>query len=350
MTYSLENGEVRMRGRNFQVAVVFNLESESSQAKPHEFIALKYTENVTESLYETLLSLGYHTYRIAVKNSLEELKQNLSDLSPENTFIFNNCDGFVGENIGSVKVVQLIEDLGFKHTGSTARVIELCTNKAKAKERMLKFGVPTPAFQVFESLSGDLRLNFPVIVKPLLEDASLGIELKSVVTCEADFWERIRYVIEDYNQPAIVEEFIPGRELAVAMWGNDQIETLPISEDDYSEIADPLQCLLTFEAKWLAESPYYQNIKARCPALLSYEAERCIKSVAVDTFRAMGLRDFGRVDIRYHNDIPYVIDVNEIPDLSVESGFYRSAAAAGYSYANMVDRILDLSLKRERWR
>ncbi|MGE5223452.1 MAG: D-alanine--D-alanine ligase family protein [Omnitrophica WOR_2 bacterium] len=338
-----------MRGPNFQVAVVYNLESELLKGNPNEFIALKYTENVSESLYEALLSLGYHTIRIAVKNSLEELQQNLSDLSPENTFIFNNCDGFIGENIGSVKVVQLIEDMGFKHTGSTAGVIELCTNKAKAKERMMKCGVPTPSFQVFNEPGGDLRLNFPVIVKPLLEDASLGIELKSVVSCEADLWERVRYVIEDYDQPAIVEEFIGGRELAVAMWGNHQIETLPISEDDYSEIADPLQCLLTFEAKWVAESPYYQNIKARCPALLSYESERCIESVAIDTFRAMGLRDFGRVDIRYQNNIPYVIDVNEIPDLSIESGFYRSATAAGYSYADMVDRILKLSLEREGW-
>jgi D-alanine-D-alanine ligase len=338
-----------MKGHPYQVAILYNLEDDVPKGDAHDLLALQYTANTTQYIYEALLTLGYNTTQIAVRNSLLELEQELARLSPENTFIFNNCDGFNGCNFAAANVLQVVETFGFSHTGTTACGVELCTDKPKAKEHLMEFGIPTPAFQVFDRPEGELYLDFPVIVKPAMEDASMGIDLHSVATHPEAMFDGIRRVLDQYEQPAMVEQFIPGREVAVAMWGNTPVETLPISEEDYSSITDPLQHLLTFEAKWETESYYYKNILARCPAILTEEEETRIQQVAIATYHAMGLRDFGRVDIRYYEGVPYVIDINELPDLSPESGFWNSTRAAGYPYPVMIERILQHALKREGW-
>jgi D-alanine-D-alanine ligase len=334
-----------------QIAILYNSETGTVRGAPQDIIALQETECTAQGIYDTLSSLGYITTKIAVKASLDELHDTLCGYSNQDVFIFNICDGFAGKNFGSVQVVEMIESLGFKHTGAAAQDISECIDKACAKERLLRCGVPTPAFQVFTHPAGETHLNFPLIVKPQTEDASLGIDLQSVVSCQADLLDRVRYIIEQYDQAAIVEEFIPGRELAVGLLGNgESLQTLAISENDYCNIENPLQRLLTYEAKWIAESPFYQNILIRCPAPLEPVEERLIFQTAIDAFHAMGLCDLGRVDLRYYNLVPYVIDVNEIPDLSTDSGFPREAGLAGYSYAQMIERILDAALKREGWR
>jgi D-alanine-D-alanine ligase len=340
-------------GRNdtLQIAVLYNSETGTVRGAPQDIIALQETESTAQGIYDTLSSLGYKTVKIAVKASLDELHNTLNGYSNQNAFIFNICDGFAGKNFGSVQVIKLIESLGFKHTGATAEVIAQCTDKARAKESLLRSGVPTPAYQVFNRPEGEIHLHFPLIVKPQTEDASLGIDLQSVVGSQADLLDRVRYVIDQYDQPAIVEEFVPGRELAVGLLGNgESVQPLAISENDYCNIENPLQRLLTYEAKWIAESPYYQNILIRCPAPLEPAEERLINQTAADAFHAMGLRDLGRVDLRYYNGVPYIIDINEIPDLSMDSGFPREAGLAGYAYDQMIERILDAALKREGWR
>jgi D-alanine-D-alanine ligase len=160
---------------------------------------------------------------------------------------------------------------------------------------------------------------------------------------------RVAYVVEEYRQAAIAEEFIEGRELAVAMMGNAEVDVLPIAEDDYSYIPNPLERLLTYESKWNADSPYYQNIPSRIPAALNRRDLQTVRKAAVASFRAMGLRDLGRVDIRFRDGTPYVIDINELPDLSTEGGFWHSAQAAGIPYPEMIGRITRYALKREGW-
>lgn len=338
-----------MREQALHFGILYNIENVISRGDPHDLQAIKYTAYTTEKIYDALTSLGYDTIRIAVNDSLVEVEHFLNTLSPQDTFIFNNCDSFNGKNLEAVNVLKLVEDLGFHHTGANSSVIEICTDKLRAKERLMESGIPTPPFQMFYCPEGEITLDFPVIVKPQAEDASMGIGLRSVATQPIELFESIQNVLTKYEQPAMVEQFIPGRELAVAMWGNNQVEVLPISEEDYSLIEDPLQRLLTFEAKWEPESYYYKNIVVRCPAPLTQTAMATISQVAVDTFHAVGLRDFGRVDIRYHEGIPYVIDINELPDLSPESGYWNSARTAGYQYPEMIERIIKLALIREGW-
>jgi D-alanine-D-alanine ligase len=338
-----------MTDKNFQVAILFNEDNQIARGDTQDLLAVQYTVTVAQELHEALTSQGYPVIKIAVRGNLEELEDILASYPPKNTFIYNNCDGFNGSNHDAVKVIRLIERMGFKHTGAAADSIEMCINKPVSKELLLHSGVPTPRYQVFERAEGDFHLEFPVIVKPSVEDASMGIELDSVVCNQENLFRKISYIVEKYDEAAIVEEFITGRELAVSMLGNEVIEVLPIAEEDFSWVANPLEQLLTYESKWVIDSPYYQNIPARVPAVLTAREQQAIRKAAKGSFRAIGLRDFGRVDIRFKDGIPYIIDINELPDLSTEAGFWNSAHAAGMSYPQMIERILHHALQREGW-
>jgi D-alanine-D-alanine ligase len=133
------------------------------------------------------------------------------------------------------------------------------------------------------------------------------------------------------------------------MFGNGVVEVLPIAEDDFSLIANPLEQILTYDSKWKPDSPYYNNIPSRIPAALNRREEQVVRRAASDAFKAVGLRDLGRADIRFLNGIPYIIDINELPDLSLEGGFWHSAEASGMSYPKMAERILKSAMKREGW-
>jgi D-alanine-D-alanine ligase len=128
------------------------------------------------------------------------------------------------------------------------------------------------------------------------------------------------------------------------------LQALPISEQDYSRIRNPLHHILTYASKWDPGSFHYQNIPTHCPARLAPAEAKHVANVALRAFKAVGLRDFGRVDLRYHNGIPYVIDINEVPDLGPGSGFAVAATAAGFSYAEMIAHLLETALEREGWK
>jgi D-alanine-D-alanine ligase len=336
-----------MNGCDHQIAILYNEDDQVTRGDPQDLLAVQCTITATQHLYEALRSLDYQVVKIAARGDLSELEDILCSYSPKETFIFNNCDGFNGQNMGAVDVIRLVERMGFKHTGATADSIELCIDKPRAKKQLLLSGVTTPKYQVFHRAEGVFQLEFPVIVKPSIEDASMGIDLSSVATNLKDMYDRIAYIIEEYEQPAMVEQFIGGRELAIALWGNETLEMLPIAEDDFSAIPDPLQHILTYESKWKPESTFFQAIPSRIPATLTRKEEQTIRKVAESTFRTVGLRDFGRMDIRFDNKIPYIIDINELPDLSPDAGFWNQARTTGLTYPQMAERILVNAMKRE---
>lgn len=333
-----------------RIIVLYNQESGVAYGEPKDIIALQYTSTVARCIYEALAERGYPVALVAVQDSLRALRQTLKGFSPGDTFIFNNCDGFRGDNQAVTQVIRLLEELGFAHTGSTAAVTRQCIDKRRTKRTLMAAGIPTPRYQIYTEAGNSFRWRFPAIVKPLASDASLGIDLEAVVVDSPQLVQRVAYVIERYRQPALVEEFIPGREVAVSLWGNGEtVEVLPIAEHDFSLLPNPLHHLLTYDAKWLLDSYLAEKIVTRCPAALGPQDMARIMAVARQTFQVLGLRDLARIDIRYDGAVPYVIDVNEIPDLAPEAGFARSAYAAGYSYGEMVERILQIAFEREQW-
>jgi D-alanine-D-alanine ligase len=192
-------------------------------------------------------------------------------------------------------------------------------------------------------------LCFPLIVKPVREDGSVGISSRSVVNDEAELRARVEEIVSTLRQPCLIEQFIPGRELNVALFGYPAARVLPLSEIDFSGLPPGSPPIVSYEAKWDEGSP--EDIGTRPvlhPQIPGAIAAR-VRRVAVETFRAIGMRDYGRVDVRLAaNGIPYVIDVNPNCDLSRHAGMARAAAAVGMDYSSLVKLLVRYALRRRR--
>jgi len=190
----------------------------------------------------------------------------------------------------------------------------------------------------------NFMLKFPVILKLAREDASIGISELSVVNNLDSLKERLEYLFTNFNQEVLMEEYIDGRELNVAILG-DQI--LPISEIRFDGLPEEFPKIVTYEAKWSPESVYYKNTVPRCPAPLDDSLRQKIEKMALEAYDALECRDYARVDIRLNQrNVPYVIEVNPNPDISPDTGFVRSAAAAGIGYDELLFKISTFALKR----
>ena len=328
------------------IALVYNSETKVFRGVSQDILAIKSTSDTADAIYRGLDSLGFHVARIKINGSLNSLNRELVKLDPKKTLVFNLCDGFKGVVTAQAHVTHIIDSLSFAQTGSTSETVNKCVNKALTKQTLVSAGLPTPPYQIFEHAEGVVGLKFPVNVKPLYEDGSVGINLDSVAQTRADMFRQIDYILTNYKQPALVEEFIQGRELSVSLWGNEQLEALPIVEHDFSHISDPNAHLLTYQSKWVPDFYAAHKIIWKCPAVLSAPVKESVLRTAMAAYRAMGLRDLGRIDFRYFNGIPYILDINEIPDLDPEAGFAQSAKVGGYSYPGMIQKIIDIALRR----
>lgn len=211
-------------------------------------------------------------------------------------------------------------------------------------------GIRTPRYSFIKSLNKPFRLNlkYPLIVKPALEDASAGIEEESVVYNLEALKKRVKYVLEYFAQPALVEEFIVGRELNVAVFGDTELEVLPISEIDFSRLPENFHPIVSFQAKWDPYHVAYHKTIPKCPAPLSKKIQKEAEEIALKAVKAVGCRDYARVDMRLSSDKKlYVLEVNPNPDLQEDAGFMRSAKAAGYSYSLTLKMIVDFAYMRK---
>ncbi len=218
---------------------------------------------------------------------------------------------------------------------------------------MSAHGIPTARHTIYKNAEAisldDLHLRFPLIIKPSHEDASVGIENASVVWDIESLQQRIGYIVKMYNQPALVEEYIEGRELNVAIIGNERPMILPISEIDFSQLPPEYPKIVTYNAKWVEGTAEYIGTVGTCPAKLRPEVEQCVREVALKTYQLMEIRDYARIDIRLDaTNTPYVLEVNPNPDISRDAGFARSARAAGMTFEDMIAKIVEAALERTR--
>lgn len=304
----------------------------------------------TEQIESFLRDAGYQTIVYAVRDVSELVKflrQNRPDL------VFNCCETFQGDARLEMNVAAIYEILGIPFTGSPSLALGIASNKSIAKDLFVSHGVPTSPWIVASPNGSRIetgRLKYPLIVKPLCEDASIGIDAHSIVESHAGLMERVRFVWEEFRQPALVEEYIPGRELNVAMLAIDSgtFLTLPISEIVFNDLPDQSYRILTYQAKWLVDSPYYRATVPRCPAQLSTELAERVRSVAVKAAKAVQLRDYGRIDLRIRasDDEVFVLEANPNPDITFDSGFVRAAEASGRTHASAVLEIVERAKQR----
>ncbi|MEM3690640.1 MAG: ATP-grasp domain-containing protein, partial [Candidatus Micrarchaeia archaeon] len=224
--------------------------------------------------------------------------------------------------------------------------------KARAKQILISAGIPTPKFHIFTTPEQELplTLKFPLIVKPIHEDASIGITQESVVRDEEQLRRRVAYVIETYKQHALVEEFIDGREFNISILGNSEPTALPIEELQFQNFSENQPKICSYSAKWIPESDEFKHTIPTCPAQIPKTVENRIKKAALAAYRVLECQDYARIDLRLDsNNNPYILEVNPNPDIGPnDTAFTRAASAAGLSYDGLIRRILYHALERHK--
>ncbi len=275
----------------------------------------------------------------------------LEHIRPEpGAMIFNLCERAFEKSSFEMNMAALLELIGVPFTGSPSLTLGLSLNKGLTKDVLSSRGIMTPEYCVLDSAPQKLKksLKFPLIVKPLSEDASIGIDAGAVVGTMKALRKRVDYITTKFSQPAIVEEYVDGREFNVAVLGNGiEARTLPVSEIDFIGFPPDAPKICCYESKWVTVSPLYGNTKPVCPANITEGLKEELSVVALKAYRTMGCRDYARVDMRVGEDGNVkVLEVNPNPDISGDAGFARAAAAFGLSYSGLIAEIVGIASAR----
>jgi D-alanine-D-alanine ligase len=320
-----------VRPRRIALAFDATLASHPGEAPTHDDI-----RGTVELVGNALRGRGYEVVPLPV-TSPRVVKGLVARAAPD--VVFNLVEGIAGDSSAEASVARALEATGVPFTGCAAAAIELSLDKQRAKDVLASWGLPVPAGRVMRTPRSSDGLRFPLIVKCLREDASLGLTDRSVVRDEARLREQVGFVIDTWHQPALVEEFLEGREFNVAVAGS-RPAALPISEIDFAAMPAGKPRFVSYDAKWVPDSVEYRATVPRCPAPIDGPAAARIRHLALRAFRVCGCREAARVDIR--TDVsgkPFILEVNPNPDLSPDAGLARCARAHGWSWEDLVERL-----------
>jgi D-alanine-D-alanine ligase len=329
---------------------------------------------VCEQVEQALIKCGHEVKKIAAKKKIWDFATRIG--KDDGDLIFNLCESIGGVSQFEQAVAALLELLGKKFTGAGSLGLALAQDKELSKKIYHFHGIRYPRFSSMDSgiVGWADDLSFPLFVKPLNEDASIGIDRGSVVNNVKELIERISYIKTELNATALIEEFIEGREIYIGIIGNDKPEALPILEWDFSRIPEGLPKIASGEAKWDEESPY-KDAPEIFPADIPETVYKGIQEAAIQAFKALKLRDYGRVDMRLRKVAPihseeksegetgksagvkaaksgvdnwefYVIEVNPNPYLDKKSELAMAAKKHGLNYPDLVEKIIELAMER----
>ena len=306
---------------------------------------------VLEQLTGAMRGLGHDTDTLPVDRDVAPLVTHLQDGKPD--LVFNLAESFDGKSAMDSSVTALLNLLGLRYTGSSPAGLIAAGDKSLTKKILSFHGIQTPQFATLYRGAVDWAgdLTFPVIVKPPLEDASLGITSASVVHEIKDLFERIGELHQEYQAAVLVEQYIEGREFYVGVLGNATAEALPVIELDFTGFPTDRPRIASWEAKWgddgTGTGAEFAGTKSVFPEKLDEALATRMKKVAIESFQALRLRDYARIDLRVSDSGEiYVIEVNPNCYLERESEFARAAQKSGLEYQDLVARIIDLAMAR----
>ena len=277
--------------------------------------------------------------------------QQLTRARPD--LVFNMAEGLHGVN-REAHVPAICEFLGVPYTGSDPLALSLALHKGRAKEILTQHGVPTAPFAVV-SAPADLDrvdLPFPLFVKPVAEGSGKGIYVNNLCESTVQLRERALSLIEEYRQPALVENYLPGREFTVAILGNGATaRCLPLVAFDFTTLPPGAPPVYGYEAKWLWDTAEHQLEIYECPARIPDGQARDIERVALAAYHAIGCRDWCRIDVRLDaRGVPNVVELNPLPgilpDPKLNSCFPKAARVAGYGYDEMIQEVVRVAWRR----
>jgi len=306
---------------------------------------------VLGQLEQALRNGGHEPRRVVVDAAVEPVVEELTSDRPD--IVINMAESFAGKSALESSVAGLLNLLDLRYTGSSPAGLLVAGDKTLSKKVLLFHGIKTPQFvTVYRGMvdwAGDV--SFPLIVKPPQEDASLGITQKSIVHDVKELLERIADLQSEYQQPALAEQYVEGREFYVGVLGNANARALPVIELDFSRFPSDRPRIASWAAKWGdagdAKGAEFEGTESVFPDDLPDEWRERMQKVAVEAFHALRLRDYARVDMRVTEaGEVYVIEVNPNCYLEAKSEFARAAERDGLSYDTLIAQIIELASAR----
>jgi D-alanine-D-alanine ligase len=359
--------------QRLNVALVYNVKKEiveevsSDDGEPDTFYGRTKTVAEKTELHQTKAD----TYAewdteetiLAVKTALElhhdvtlieaNEKCYLAFLQTNPDIVFNIAEGMQGPS-REAQIPAILEMLGIPFTGSNSLTLGMCLDKARAKEILAYHQILTPQFFVVNDLLqlSELNISLPSIVKPLYEGSSKGIYNASVVHSHEELHHQVKKIIVEYEQPALVEKFLTGREFTVAVLGNDSdVRVLPIVEIRFDSLPEGVNPIYSYEAKWIWDTVENPIDVHECPAKISANLQKEIEDVCRKTYKILNCRDWCRIDIRLDGQgRPNVLELNPLPGIlpnpEEHSCFPQAARAAGMDYNTLINTVLNAGIKR----
>jgi D-alanine-D-alanine ligase len=305
----------------------------------------------TIAAVESALSRLGKVVRLEAK---EDFPERLREIRPN--IVFNIAEGFHGVN-REAHVPAICEFFGIPYSGSDPFTLSLCLDKARTKETLTFHGIPTPRFAVVEKLE-DLEsvakgLNLPLFVKPLHEGSSKGITDSNLCFDRGHLVRQTKFLLENYDQPVLVEEYLPGKEFTCAVLGNgDEATVLPIVGMNFETLPKGALPIYSFDAKFVWDRPENPLDIFQCPARITRQLKASIERVTLDAYRVLGCRDWARIDVRLDaSGTPNVLEVNPLPgilpDPADNSCLPKAARAAGIGYEELIQNCLKYAAARQ---
>ncbi|MGE5735970.1 MAG: D-alanine--D-alanine ligase family protein [Acidobacteriota bacterium] len=300
-----------------------------------------------EEIFESLAKLGHEPFYYVLDGRSQSL-QGLAKCGAD--LVFNLTESYAGDDTKEMHVAAYMDLVGLPYTGAGPHANFLAQDKAIAKKMFAFHGIRTPFFAT--AYRGQIDhahdISFPLIVKPMSEDGSIGINSDAVVTSIKELMERVQYIQDEFDSPALIEEYIEGREIYAAILGSyESTRALPLVELDLSKLPEGLPKIASYDVKFEKHTEAHRLTKSAVATDLDEETMTRLMETAIAAYRAVKLRDYGRIDMRLTpKGEVYVIEANPNPWLSSKHEFAMAAKASGLSYTQLIGEILDLALTR----
>jgi D-alanine-D-alanine ligase len=302
-----------------------------------------------EEIFDALTKLGHEPFYYVLDGrpqTLHGLAKCGADL------VFNLTESYAGDDTKEMNVAAYMDLIGLAYTGAGPHAHFLAQDKATAKKMFAFHDIRTPFFAT--AYRGNIDhahdVKFPLIVKPQSEDGSIGIDAEAVVTGIKELMERVEYVQNEFDSPALIEEYIEGREIYAACLGSyEHTEVLPLVELDLSQLPEGTPKIASRDVKFAHNSRAYKVTKSHVADDLDEETTQKLSETALGAYRAVKLRDYGRIDMRLtpEGDV-YVIEANPNPWLSSKHEFAMAAKKSGRNYTQLIGEIVDIAIERTR--
>jgi D-alanine-D-alanine ligase len=343
-----------MIGAKLKVAVLYDVwgedetpEVEEKPKKKKRGSKLKREKEDREEIFEALQKLGHEPF-YQVLDGTQQCLTSLAKCGAD--LVFNLTEAFAGDDTKEMNVAAYMDLLGMRYTGGGPHAHFLAQDKATAKKMFAFHGIKTPFFAT--SYRGRIEhahdVGFPLIVKPVWEDGSIGISAEAVVNSVKELMERVEYIQNEFDSPALIEEYIEGREIYAGILGSyETAQPLALVELDLSKLPEGTPKIASYDVKFEKDTQAHKLTKSHLVTDLDEETTTKLQETGLAAYQAVKLRDYGRIDMRLtEKGEVYVIEANPNPWLSSKQEFAMAAKASGHSYTDLIGEIVELAMAR----